>query len=360
MDVNLQPPRVVVLILMYGHPDDAIEAASSVLASDYPDFRVILLDNASPDGAYDAVKAWADGRREPPTVAALPGIEPVRRGPIDYAEYRADDRPEIAALPPLSLVETGGNLGYAGGNNVALRWLMASQDWDYAWILNPDAVADPAAMRALVERASADPKMGLIGSRLHFYDRPDVVQCRSGGRFITSVGRGLVDGLGLPAATLDDRDGVERAINYVSGASLFLTRDFLQQVGLMEERYFLYFEEIDWAFRRGSFKLGYAADALIYHKLGSSIGSSNDKKKRSPTSIYWSYRNRFVFTQKFAPWALPTVFLGVGLEVVRMALTGCWKQAWQTLLIMLGLGGRPSSSPALVRKPTPSADRSGN
>jgi GT2 family glycosyltransferase len=341
MDAGLQQPRVVVLILMYGHPDDAIEAVSSVLASDYPDFRVILLDNASPDGAYGAVKAWANGERAPPIAAPLPGIAPPRRGPIDYAEHRPEDRPNIASLPPLTLVETGANLGYAGGNNVALRWLMESQDWDYAWILNPDAAVDPAAMSALVRRAQADPAIGLVGSRLLSYESPETVQCRAGGKYMRAAGRCRVNGFGLPAAQPDDRDSVERAIDYVSGASLFVSKDFLHQTGPMEESYFLYYEEVDWAFRRGPFKLAYAPDALVYHKHGASIGSSYDKKKISPVALYWSYRNRFVFTRKFVPWALPMVFASAGLDMTRMALSGHFMQARQALLVVLGLARPP-------------------
>lgn len=341
MDVGSQPPRVVVLILMYGKPDDAIEAVSSVLASDYPDFRVILLDNASPDGTYDAVKAWADGKRAPPTVAPLPGIAPLRRGPIDYAEHRPADRPAIAALPPLTLVETGANLGYAGGNNVALRWLMDSPDWDYCWILNPDAAADPAAMGALVARAETDPAIGLVGTCILSYDDPQTIQCRAGGRLMRVGGGCRVNGMNLPRAQADERDKVERSLEYVSGASLFLTKDFLRQIGPMEERYFLYYEEVDWAFRRNDFKLAYAPRALVYHKHGASIGSSADRNKISPVAHYWSYRNRFVFTRKFIPWALPAVVVGTGLDMARMVLAGRWTQARQTLLIMLGLARPP-------------------
>ncbi len=155
MDALSQRGRVIVIVLTYCGADIAIECLSSILASDYPDFRVILLDNASPDGTFEHIKAWARGAA-PPQVSQSPiGAIENAKGPLDFAERRPLDAPrDTASLPCLTLVQTGANLGYAGGNNVALRWLQSLSDWDYAWILNPDTVIASDAMSALAAQMS--------------------------------------------------------------------------------------------------------------------------------------------------------------------------------------------------------------
>ena len=96
-------------------------------------------------------------------------------------------------------------------------------------------------------------------------------------------------------------------MNYVSGASLFATRDYVEAVGLLDERYFLYCEEVDWCFRRGARRLGYAHEALVYHAHGTTIGSSSDRRKRSPLSVYLDERNRHLLTRRFFPKRYPLV-----------------------------------------------------
>ena len=331
--------RVVVIILMYRRADHAIECVSSVLRSDHPEFRILLLDNNSPDGAYDHVRSWAAGTTAPPKIhgGPLPGHS-IRTGPLDCQELRASDPlPAYAELLKLTLVQTGANLGYAGGNNVALRWLERRDDWDYAWILNPDTVVEPRTMSALLDRIEREPGLGPVGARVSFYDRPDELQQWGGGVYRRLRGAGRNLGLGHLASEPIDPGRIERAMDYVSGSSMFFSRAFLAHAGPMDERYFLYFEEVDWCRKRGTFRLGYAHDARVYHRHGGSIGSSTKHAEISPLSLRWSYRNRFVFTRRYLPWALPTVYLGTFFDMARMAAKGSWKNAWLIFKVVHGL-----------------------
>ena len=108
---------------------------------------------------------------------------------------------------------------------------------------------------------------------------------------------------------VEDLDSRPARMDYINGASTLASRSFLEKIGLMEESYFLYFEEMDWAMRaRGKFALGYARDSVIYHKEGATIGTNLDRRKRSLLSDQYLSRNRVLFTRRFVPWALPTVF----------------------------------------------------
>ena len=117
-------------------------------------------------------------------------------------------------------------------------------------------------------------------------------------------------------------------MNYIEGASMLVSRQFLDEIGLLCEDYFLYFEEADWAIRaEGRFKLAYAQKSIVYHKVGGSIGTSSNPAKMSYISDYYNIRNRLLFTRRFYPVALPTVRLViVGALLLRLCL-GKWDRA---------------------------------
>ena len=123
-------------------------------------------------------------------------------------------------------------------------------------------------------------------------------------------------------------EDVERRMAYVVGASMLVSRQFVQTIGLMEESYFLYSEEIDWATRaKGSFLLAYAPASVVYHKEGGSTGAKSGARTRNPLVDYYGCRSRLVFTLRFVKLAVPTVLVAIGLSVVRQALTGRFRSA---------------------------------
>jgi GT2 family glycosyltransferase len=96
------------------------------------------------------------------------------------------------------------------------------------------------------------------------------------------------------------------------------SRDFIETVGLMDERYFLYSEEQDWAYSaKGQFDFAYAPDAVLYHKEGATTGFSS--RKTNLRSLYHLTRSRVLLTAKHAPWALPTVCASIVFAALRMA-----------------------------------------
>lgn len=330
--------RVIVIVLTYRGADIAIECLWSVLESSYPDFRIIVLDNASPDGTYARIKEWAGGASPLPIADSPIGAKANAKGPLDYAERRPDEAPhDTASLPAVTLVQTGANLGYAGGNNVALKWLQQLTDWDYAWILNPDTVIARDAMSALAKKCASDPSLGVVGARITFYDRPEIIQQWGGAEHRPLRGTGRLLGLGHSAAESVDEARIETEMDFVSGAAMFLTPEFLCRAGTMDEDYFLYFEEADWCRRRGDLRLGYAHEAQVYHRLGSSIGSSNSYRKMSPLSISWSLRNRFRFARKFYPRALPVIYLTSYIDIARMLSQGAFGNAWLEFKLLNGI-----------------------
>jgi hypothetical protein len=104
---------------------------------------------------------------------------------------------------------------------------------------------------------------------------------------------------------------------------MLVSRAFVEQIGSIDESYFIYYEELDWAERaRGRFTLGYAPDSVIYHKEGAAIGTNANRKTRSLTSEKYQSKNRVVFAKRFCPWTLPTVLMTVCATALQRLCTG--------------------------------------
>ncbi len=140
--------------------------------------------------------------------------------------------------------ESNNNLGYAGGINAWIRVLRNKDDWRGYWILNPDTLPEPAALAELVSYSEKYNK-GMVGSRLISPSAPDRVQSR-GLKWSFYGGRTIGVDKNASALQRPDREDVERRIDSPSGASFYISSTCLERIGLMDESYFLYFEDFDW------------------------------------------------------------------------------------------------------------------
>jgi GT2 family glycosyltransferase len=239
-----------------------------------------------------------------------------------------------AASAPLILIRNERNVGFAAGNNVALRFALERQDLGYAWILNNDTLVAPEALSALVRCVRTGPRVGICGSTLLYYDSPDVVQTRGGLAYNRWFATIRAIGQGTSIQEHSDVDRIERMISYPVGASMLVTRAFLQTVGLLSEDYFLYYEELDWVTRAGTlFTIGYSEDSLVYHKEARSIG-----KDQADTSFhradYYGHRNRLRYTRRFFPLGLPTTVLWTIGAVLARIWRGQPRRAWSLLCLI--------------------------
>ena len=292
---------------------DTIECLESLFRLDYPDFRVIVVDNASNDGSIEHIKEWADGLRrvEVKVTNPLYGLTmPSIPKPVRWVEYQ---RIEVEVIDrctdedaSLVLIHSEENMGFAGGNNIGLRYALKCPDFGYAWLLNNDTVVETNALSALVKRSQAVPLAGIIGSTLIYYNDPNSIQAYGGATFNRWLGHNSAIGAFSRRHPLDEFavEKIERKTAYVIGASMLVTSRFLREVGLMEESYFLYYEEIDWA-RRGHpcYRLAYASESIVYHKEGQSA------KTGSLLAWHFLYRSRIRFVRQYYPLQVPTVYM---------------------------------------------------
>jgi GT2 family glycosyltransferase len=328
----VRPERVYIILVNWNGWKNTLACLESVFRLVDVPFRVVVCDNASADDSLRHIREWAEGTRIVEAGAADPLsrlITPAIAKPIRYSlyEHPPTSRQAIGADSETSLVliQTGANLGFAGGVNVGLRFALASEDFSHAWLLNNDTVVQPDTLRELVETLESDPRIGICGSTLVFYDQPDRVQALGGSFYSPWLARHRMHGAGLPYSTNAELPRAERPLDYVSGASMLVRRAFLQKVGLLDERYFLYMEELDWATRaRGRYQLAHAPRSVVFHRDGGSTRAGGFRRRKNFKSDFYSFRSRLLYTSRYAPYALPVVGPLVALAFVERIVRRRW------------------------------------
>lgn len=297
-----------IIIIHYKGINDTLNLLENLTTLDYPDFQVVFVNNNPSENLIEAFlnffrdKKWNNG---------LHLVEE------NILEFKCDK-----FRYPIILINQD-NKGYAGGVNAGLKYALSKNDFSYVWILNNDLILDIASLRELVNYAENVKKngikVGIIGSKLLYYWNPKILQ-GIGGKLNKYFA--LTKHIGGFEEDKGQYDKEINNIDYIIGASMFVSKEFLLDVGLMDESYFLYFEDVDWSERakRKGYKLLYCWKSKVYHKEGGSIGSSSKGEKKSELADYYGIRNRIVFTKKFYPKYLPFVylsFLGVFLNRIK-------------------------------------------
>lgn len=312
-------PLVDTVIVNWTRWEDTLACLRSVLASSHTHLRVIVCDNASTDDSVAHLSRWLNDHHLPPRMLSEHDV--ARMDPHDASTCH----PERVVL-----ITNAENHGYAGGANVGLRYAMACRNTKYVWILNNDTTVDRDALRHMVQRIR-ETGAGICGARIVEWDSPDTVQVYGGNTYcrVTGLARRL------DASRFRGRhptpEEIEATLNYISGACALVSADFIRVVGLMSERYFLYFEELDWLARAaGRFKLAYAQDASVRHREGASAGSHPRQEQRSLTSEYYLMRARMLYARRFSPLWLPSILLVALARTLRV-----WTRDRQRSAVML-------------------------
>ncbi|WP_291333334.1 glycosyltransferase family 2 protein [Desulfovibrio sp.] len=306
------------VILNYKRWEETIACLESVIASTTPPAWIVIVDNASNNESIIKLREWGAKSIAAKAGGATHQVEAMQFDNfIDY-DHESRELPPPASIILLRLPQ---NKGYAAGNNAGIRLLLQCGA-EAVWILNNDTVVEKYALEAMQKRLFSKKRPGLCGS-LIIYRGTNTVQCRGGGRTTPWTGLSYLDGykFTVSEALADTSDAVEKRINFIYGASVMVSRAFIETVGLMDERYFLYCEEQDWAYAaNGAFDLAYAADAIVHHNEGLTTGFYS--KQANLKSLYYLTRSRILLTAKHHPWALPTV----GLSIVFAALRMFWRR----------------------------------
>lgn len=276
MSVTL--PRMRVIVLNYRTPDLTIDCLHSLVSEvpSVPGTQVVVVDNASNDGSVERIQGAIH-----------------RENWGDWVTFMPLDR----------------NGGYAAGNNAGIRpALEAEHPPEYILLLNPDTVVRPNALKALVNFMDAHPEVGIAGSRL---EDPDGTPQQSAFRF-PNVWAELDGGLRLGVVSrLLSRWSIAPPVkdeihqtDWVAGASMIVRRQVFEDVGLMDEKYFLYFEEVDFclAANRAGWSCWYVPESRVVHFVGQSSGVTDTKSKPKRRPTYWFDSRRRFFVKNYGWW----------------------------------------------------------
>jgi GT2 family glycosyltransferase len=267
MKPNSQP-LVAVILLNWNGWQDTLHCLESLQALDYANVQIIAVDNGSTDDSVQRIRA---------------------------------------AYPSVTLLESGGNLGFGGGCNVGIRYALA-QGAEYVWLINSDATVAPSALSELVAVAASNGKVAAVGSVIYEADRPDQVQLWGGGRVNLWLGR-------------SKHCKVDGPLDFVSGASLLLRSHALEQLGLFDDNtFFMYWEDTDLGFRlrKAGWQLAVSPHSKVWHKLSASLG------KGSPVLDQYFMRSAVRFLRRYAPLPVVPVAMLMASFLARRLLLWDW------------------------------------
>ena len=239
--------KVFVIILNFKVKKLALRCIESVKKSTYKNTEIILVDNDSDDGIEEDVKKF-----------------------------------------DIYFIQTGKNMGYSGGNNAGIKKALKSGA-DYIFILNPDTTIESDCIENIINGIE-DNKADIAGPKIYFdgskkiwyaggiFDKENVIGSHRG---VDEMDRGKYD---IPEET-----------DFVTGAAMMVKRELFDKIGLLDERYFLYYEDADFCERAkiAGFKVFYIPDAVVNHENAVSSGLG------SPLQDYYITRNRMLYASKF-------------------------------------------------------------
>ncbi len=273
-------PKVISVILNTNRREDTLACLESLRAGSYPNHSGIVLDNHSQDGSVEAI------------ATRFPGVK---------------------------LIELQDNLGYAGNNNVGIQ-AAVEQGADWVFVLNEDTILDPGCMARLVEVGERDPAIGVVGPMVYHYDEPDVIQ--SAGGTLNKKWEGDHLGKNEP-----DRGQFSNPhpVDWISGCAIMVRKSAIEQAGVIDARFFYYWEETEWCVRigRAGWKIVHVPQAKLWHK-----GVQRDYKPK-PSLTYYDTRNHLLLLSKHnAP--LPA-WINTWFQILRTITSWSVKPKWRSM-----------------------------
>lgn len=264
--------KVFIVVLNWNGWRDTTVCLSSLQHLRYDKHEVIVVDNGSTDDSVSRIRN-------------------------EYSSVR--------------LIEAGKNLGFAGGCNLGLRYALA-HGAKFVWLLNNDTTVDCGALQALVNTARSDPRIAVVGSVIYDMSEPSRIQAWGGGYVNFWLGRSRH----FLKPVRDDR------IEFITGASMLISREAIESIGLLDEGFFMYWEDADYCFRLrdAKWRLAVAGQSKIRHKQCGSTGKGS--------VLLDTYFNRSAarFFERHAPVPSVSLWVGVATRIAKRVLMGDWER----------------------------------
>jgi GT2 family glycosyltransferase len=257
----MEHPKVSVIILTWNNYEDTKECLDSLRKITYLNYGIIVVDNGSKDGSTQRLQ---------------------KEFPEHIYIYNKD------------------NLGFSAGNNIAIKYALREKA-DYILLLNNDVAVDPRFLDFLIEADESNSEIGILVPKINYYSKPNKIWLAGG--YISKIrGSGFPIGKGKG----ENQYNKNRYITFSSGCCMLIKKEVFKKIGLWDENYFLYGEDIDFCKRTtdAGFKILYVSDSKIYHKV-----SMTSKKLNLGLLTYYATRNRLYFSKKLCGYWFYIFFL---------------------------------------------------
>ena len=245
---------VYIILINYNGYKDTLECIESLKNISYRNYKIIIVDNKSTDSSIQELSKITNEN--------------------------------------IILIKSDKNLGFAGGNNLGIKYALKDEKTEYILLLNNDTIVEPDFLSYLVKTGEKDKKIGLIGCKIKYFTNRDLIWY-AGGHVNWFRFMGKHDGLRKFDSPKYNK---EKEISFITGCCVLIKRDVIEKIGLLPEEYFMYFEDVDFCVKvkDAGFILFYQPLAVIYHKIGLSSGG-----EKSSFALEYLARNRLYFMFKY-------------------------------------------------------------
>jgi len=247
-------PKVTIIILHYGWDnglgkEDTIELLGNLEGLNYSNYEIILIDNNSPDGFF-----------------------------MEHKDSLADEFP---GLPKITFIRSDVNLGFAEGNNLGMELASKDEAVNYFFLINNDTILDEDSLANLVKVAESSNDIGVVGSKVYYHDRPNVI-ANAGSNFFAKPNGYNEEDIG--------QCDTQMIVDHVLGAAMLVKKEVFSHIGGMKKELFMYIDETEWCMRikKGGYKSIYAPEAKVWHKER----GATQIKFSTDVAYYWT-RNKF-------------------------------------------------------------------
>lgn len=246
--------KVAVVVLNWNGYDDTVQCIRSLQEVSYSGLEIIIVDNGSTDGSAS----------------------------------------ELSKLfPDVTIVRLPTNLGYAGGNNAGIQKAL-EEGADFILVLNNDVVVEREFLKPLLDVLEKENSVGVVTPKVYYFDRPDTIYS-AGGTYSRFLCSGVGNNNGMVERDHNRRKDRVQDVSFAPGCALMIRREVLEKVGAFDEKFFMYFEDLEFSQRvREHFRIVFTPHSRIFHKVGAGIRWS----LYTPLYLYYYTRNRLWFIRQ--------------------------------------------------------------
>ncbi|WP_162393777.1 glycosyltransferase family 2 protein [Deinococcus kurensis] len=205
------------------------------------------------------------------------------------------------ALPGSNVIQSGRNGGFSWGCNVGIRAAL-EKHYEYIWLLNNDTTVDDKTLPNIINKAQAE-SLGITGCTIRDMHKPHNLQMFGGGRVNFLTGTTYLN------------KNIHGKLDFVSGASMLISREVIESIGLLDEGYMMYWEDVEYSIRalKAGYRINFSSEAIVYHKDGGSVGRRSKLKAR-----YITASTRRFFKQTSRSWMIPIMYQQLGRSIMSI------------------------------------------